>query len=90
MRGNSGAISTIRKDRWSLVQNCHPWLLSIFLSCPHGITVKSFCRYGEREEGGGGGGRMMGRERQCERERQRERERQCERERQSERERETE
>jgi hypothetical protein len=23
---------------------CHPWLLSIFLSCPHEQTVKAFCR----------------------------------------------
>jgi hypothetical protein len=44
---NSGPVNSSKAGKDSAItqglQLCHPWLLSIFLSCPHEQTVKAFC-----------------------------------------------
>ena len=38
------SVSVGERERACVLQQFHPWLLSVLMSCPHGLTVKAFCR----------------------------------------------
>jgi hypothetical protein len=37
--------TSLHKERTNVLKSCHPWVISMFIQCPHEGTIKAFCRF---------------------------------------------